>query len=89
MTVTHNTYMDNNNGTPEMKKMTVWTVTGSYLNNSYRNMQSREAEFMFDLTDFANLDAPDSIAAGSTSKVRSYNGQEYMTIATNIRRFYE
>lgn len=47
-----------------------YTLTGSWLNNSFMNIQGDPFLGPFDITDFANLDAPDYLAAGSTHKVR-------------------
>lgn len=52
-----------------MERLTQYTVTGSWLNNRFSAMHGGVLG-EWDMTDFANLDAPDYIAAGSTHKVR-------------------
>lgn len=52
-----------------METLKTYTLTGSWLNNSFSNMHGGVLGG-WDMTDFANLDAPDYVAAGSTLKVR-------------------
>lgn len=53
-----------------MDTLANYTMTGSWLNNSYTNIQGDGPFHEFDLHDFAHLDAPDYLPAGSTHKVR-------------------
>lgn len=50
-----------------MEMMERATITGSWLNTSYRDVQGGTFG-EWDLYDFAQLDAPESIAAGGTRK---------------------
>lgn len=53
-----------------MQTLANYTMTGSWLNNSYSAIQGAGLFRAFDMHDFAHLDAPDYLPAGSTHKVR-------------------
>ena len=70
-----------------METLKTYTITGSWLNNSFSNMNGGVLG-SWDITDFANLDAPDYVAAGSTIKVRRAvgNTSEHLIATRTARR---